>query len=64
MTQDKNTPCWTVCEMCEDYICNIHDDHAADCPCEGVEWWEERGMWPYETSVAEYEAVMDSTENT
>lgn len=47
-------PCWEPCEHCEEYICNIHNDHVHDCECQPLDWWEERGMYPYETTVEEY----------
>jgi hypothetical protein len=34
MNNDK--PCWTPCDICDDYICNIHEMHAYDCLCEPV----------------------------
>ena len=52
MNYDK--PCWTPCDMCEDYICNIHEMHAYDCLCEPVEWWYENDMDPYTTTVEQY----------
>ena len=50
-----NSPCWDHCEMCDDFICNIHKKHVADCDCEGVEWWYDQDMDPYMTTPAEFE---------
>lgn len=40
---------WTECEACEDYICNLHDQHAFDCPCPAVEDFIGLGIDPYST---------------
>ena len=57
--------CWTECEMCGEFNCNIHPGHhACECECEGVEWWDERGMLPYETTVADYLRWLADTENS
>jgi hypothetical protein len=50
----NNKPCWEPCEHCEEYICNIHNDHVHDCECQPLDWWEERNMYPYETTVEKY----------
>jgi len=42
-------PVWTRCELCEDFVCTLHEGlHVSDCPCMHVEWWAERELWPYE----------------
>lgn len=51
---EGGAPCWEPCEMCEEYLCNLHGEHAADCSCPGVDWWAERELWPYESTVDEY----------
>ena len=51
---NNDQPCWTPCDMCEDYICNIHEMHAHDCVCKPIEWWYDRDMAPYTTTVQEY----------
>jgi hypothetical protein len=30
---------WTPCEDCDEYWCNIHEEHAFECPCPPVEEW-------------------------
>ena len=30
---------WVRCEMCEDFWCTQHEEHAADCPCPPIEEW-------------------------
>ena len=31
---------WTRCECCEDFWCNICDQHAYDCDCPPIDEWE------------------------
>ena len=31
---------WTECACCEDYWCNVHNEHAYDCDCPPLEEWE------------------------
>ncbi len=31
---------WTECACCEDYWCNVHDEHAYDCDCPPLDEWE------------------------
>ena len=51
----KDAPCWEPCELCDEYICNIHGgEHVHNCECEDLEWWAERDMYPYETTVLQY----------
>jgi hypothetical protein len=60
MTDEKDKPCWELCEMCDDFLCNVHvGQHAHDCECEPIEWWEEKEMYPYTTTVREYEKIMN-----
>lgn len=33
------TPAWVRCEDCDDYVCTIHRQHTADCPCPPIEEW-------------------------
>lgn len=47
-------PAWTVCPDCDDFWCNIHGEHAADCPCPSVDEWEEEGLSPYEPSALRF----------
>lgn len=52
-------PCWQRCDLCEDFVCNVHPgEHVYDCSCPGVEWWGDRGMSPYETTVEELEECL------
>ena len=39
-------PAWVQCGMCEDFMCNIHDKHVADCDCPGIDEWGD--VWPYD----------------
>jgi hypothetical protein len=34
------TPAWVECEDCDDYVCTIHRQHTADCPCPPIEEWD------------------------
>ncbi len=47
-------PCWERCDMCDDFICNIHGMHAYDCTCRNINWWVGLDMCPYTTTVDEY----------
>jgi DNA (cytosine-5)-methyltransferase 1 len=31
---------WVRCSCCDEWWCNIHEAHAADCPCPHVEEWD------------------------
>ena len=43
---------WAKCDMCEDYICNIHSgQHVADCDCPAIDVWAEHEKWPYSEPV-------------
>jgi len=43
--------CWTECPDCGDFFCNIHQEHAADCDCPGIEEWAEFDVFPYTSQV-------------
>lgn len=30
---------WNKCKNCDDYWCNIHNEHVYDCECPGLEEW-------------------------
>lgn len=52
-------PCWERCEMCGDFVCNIHEgEHAADCGCPGIDWWAEYEISPYETTMKELNEIL------
>lgn len=51
-TKNVCRPAWVVCEMCEDYFCNRHNMHAADCECPDLEAWAEVGDDPYRKRYA------------
>lgn len=42
---------WIECDMCEDYLCQIHGEHVADCECPPIEDWD--GMDPYSEGLSE-----------
>ena len=44
----KTKPAWTECPDCDEFWCNIHNEHAHDCPCPGIEAWAAHDKWPYE----------------
>lgn len=45
--------CWTRCECCEDFICNIHGMHAYDCDCPPIDEWASLGIDPYSCGLGE-----------
>ena len=47
----KLIPAWVFCEMCEDFMCNIHHEHVADCPCPEIEVWAAQDLDPYSPCV-------------
>jgi len=56
----KDKMCWEKCEMCDDFICNIHSTdekvlHAHDCACTVI---DEMAVFPYDATVAEYHEAM------
>jgi hypothetical protein len=38
--QNEDVPPWTPCPDCDEYWCNIHQEHAADCDCPPLDEWE------------------------
>lgn len=32
-------PAWMRCPCCDDFVCTIHSEHTADCPCPPIEEW-------------------------
>ena len=42
---------WIRCLDCDDYVCTIHEEHAADCSCPAIEAWAEAGHCPYDDPV-------------
>ena len=59
---NENIECWTVCDMCEDYFCNVHDMHAADCPCPGVDYLYGIDFDPYINTTKEYKETVEMRE--
>jgi DNA (cytosine-5)-methyltransferase 1 len=47
-------PAWTECPDCGDFWCNLHGEHAYDCPCPPVDDWAEFDLSPYDPSVLRY----------
>ena len=45
-----NQPAWMKCDCCDDFLCTIHGDHAADCPCPPIDVWSLYGKSPYHDS--------------
>jgi len=41
-------PAWGECHACGDRYCTYHDMHVFECPCPPIEWWTEKGLWPYD----------------
>jgi hypothetical protein len=44
---------WEECEMCGDYICNIHEVHTAECSCPCIEVWVSDLKFPYDDEVTD-----------
>lgn len=42
----EQTPAWTPCPDCENYLCNIHAIHAHECPCPSIEEWDHSPYLP------------------
>jgi DNA (cytosine-5)-methyltransferase 1 len=40
----QSIPAWVRCHGCENFLCTIHGQHVADCPCPPIEEW---GIDPY-----------------
>lgn len=38
MQNDDVAP-WTPCEDCDEYWCNIHQEHVFECDCPGIDEW-------------------------
>lgn len=52
-TVNVRRPAWIPCpDGCDDFTCQRHRCHTADCPCPPLDKWVERGDDPYETRYA------------
>ena len=38
---------WVGCPDCDKFVCNIHEQHVADCDCPSIDVWAEHSLWPY-----------------
>jgi len=56
----KLNPVWEPCECCDDYVCNLHDCHVADCPCPDIEAWVDKNVFPYADCLDEAGQIIDS----
>lgn len=43
----KWIPSWVKCPDCDEYFCEQHQEHAADCDCPSVDEWADHDVWPY-----------------
>jgi hypothetical protein len=43
---------WVLCQ-CDDYWCQVHQQHTSECPCPGIDWWAERDLDPYDDVTEE-----------
>jgi len=41
-------PVWTECVDCDEYWCNIHNDHVDACICPPMYVWANEDLSPYE----------------
>ena len=39
LTDPYSLGVWIRCEMCEDFWCTRHEQHAGDCPCPPIDDW-------------------------
>lgn len=45
-------PVWEPCPDCDEFICNLHQKHAFECDCPGVETWiGDLEKLPYEIKI-------------
>jgi hypothetical protein len=42
---------WGQCAMCDEYYCEIHREHVAECSCPGIDVWSESPHCPYDSEV-------------
>ena len=35
----RQDPAWVPCTDCDEFWCNVHEQHAFDCPCPPIEDW-------------------------
>lgn len=47
-------PAWVPCYECDEYYCTIHNRHASECDCPGVDEWSHAGIDPYNRSILRY----------
>lgn len=48
MSQATTKAAWEECD-CGSFMCRIHGEHASDCACPSLQFWDEMlGMNPYE----------------
>lgn len=50
LAEDIRT-CWQPCPDCDEWWCNIHQQHAFECECPEVDYWTTE---PYWTTVRDY----------
>lgn len=46
-TDNVCRPAWVQCKMCEDWWCNRHNCHVAECACPEIDTWAAKGDDPY-----------------
>ena len=47
-------PAWQQCDLCDEYICNLHHEHAFECECPSIDEWVEHDIFPYANTVLRY----------
>lgn len=55
--------CWTRCTCCDDFWCNVHDEHAFDCVCPVIDVWAAQGLSSYNDSDVPVPPYPDSEED-
>ena len=61
--QVETRPLWVRCDLCDDFICTRHEQHAHDCTCPSVDWFAEYNFWPYDQSDDQFTGDPDDLDN-
>ena len=51
-TKIKLEPVWAKCPDCDEYWCNLHQEHAHECICPPIEvWLDDLCDLPYDIKI-------------
>jgi hypothetical protein len=45
---------WEKCPGCDDFVCNVHNQHAHDCQCPDIDTFLAMGIDPYMDEVKKH----------